>query len=103
MTGRGVERKGCLVWSFAPTAVTIAAPQHVEAVEDRRERDESLIWDGRKSKGQNSSRRPHSMSRIDPALHVVVKVEPSSVRGEHGGTMYATGVEEIRNTTIPEY
>ncbi|KAK1463434.1 hypothetical protein CMEL01_13503 [Colletotrichum melonis] len=61
MTGRGVERKGCLVWSFAPTAVTIAAPQHVEAVEDRRERDESLIWDGRKSKGQNSSRRPHNV------------------------------------------
>lgn len=31
MKGRGVERKGCLVWSFTPTAVTIAAPQHVEA------------------------------------------------------------------------
>lgn len=41
-----------------------------------------------------------SMSRIDPALHLVVKVEPSSVKGEDDGTTYAKGLGKIRKNTI---
>ncbi|OHE90350.1 hypothetical protein CORC01_14352, partial [Colletotrichum orchidophilum] len=51
MTGRSAERKGCLVLSFPPTAVSIADAAAYRGVEGWWERDESLIWDGRKSKG----------------------------------------------------
>ncbi|KAK1452827.1 hypothetical protein CCUS01_01843 [Colletotrichum cuscutae] len=80
----------CLVWSFAPTAVTIAAPQHVEADVPTGGKETRAEFFQKAAQCSYSMDHIGSMSRIDPALHVVVKVEPSSVKGEHGGTMYAT-------------
>ncbi|KZL78300.1 hypothetical protein CT0861_13249, partial [Colletotrichum tofieldiae] len=64
VTEHGAGRKVSLFLFLSPTAVSIATVSRVWPTEGGRERDESLIWDGRKSKGQNLSRRLHSVLRV---------------------------------------